>query len=417
MSEQSGQVKDLVAVLEISRSLVLHQDLQTLVGQIEQAAVAIMRCERATVFVFDEIAGELYSLWRDRSEKIRVPAASGIAGCCFTTGAVLNVPDAYRDERFNKKIDKQTGFKTRTILAAPLFGDRGNVLGVLEVLNKSGGAFGKWDEFLLDILSAQCGIAIHRQTLMEDIAERKRLQHELAIAREIQKSLLPKSMPEITGYDIAGWSQSAEETGGDFYDFHINVAGDLLTILADVSGHGVGPALLAAECCALQRAVFTLVGDYRSSLNQLNQMLCRHIPSDRFITAFAAYLSTGEHKLSFLSAGHGPVFVLRTGENRIDTLPVASLPLGIMADADFDQWQTLPFNTGDILAVFTDGFFEGQDLAGNNFGADRIAATLFHHAGLPAAELIDRVYRDLSAFTAGTRQQDDLTAVIVKRLC
>jgi phosphoserine phosphatase RsbU/P len=416
MKKYTGQIGDLLQVLEISRNLALNQDLQGLIKQIEQAAVTVLNCERATVFVYEKNTDELYSLVFDRIEKLCVPAGSGIAGSCFNSGRLVNVADAYEDPRFNTSIDQLTGFKTRNILAAPLLGDKRDVLGVLEVLNKTDGVFGEWDEFLLEALSAQCGVAIHRHALMEEFAERKRLQQELAIAKEIQRSLLPASAPIIAGYDVAGWSQSAEETGGDFFDFHVLDDGHLILILADVSGHGMGPALLAAECWALQRAIFSWAADYRSSLTLINQLICRHIPSDRFITAFTGCLSAKRNTLSFLSAGHGPVFILRVAESRIETLPVTGLPLGIMADSRYEQWQTIPFNSGDILIAFTDGFFEWEDQSGNCFGTDRICENVFRHAELSAAAIIESVHRDLLSFVAGTRQQDDLTAVVIKKL-
>lgn len=416
MKKYPRQIGDLLQVLEISRNLVLNQDLQVLLKQIEQAAVTVLNCERATVFVYEQNTDELYTLVTDRIEKFRVPADSGIVGSCFSSGNLINVSDAYRDPRFNPSVDRLTGFKTRNILTAPLFGDRQNVLGVLEVLNKTDGAFGEWDEFLLETLSAQCGMAIYRHALMLEFAEHKRLQQELTIAKGIQRSLLPASAPAITGYDIAGWSQSAEETGGDFFDFHLLDDGHLMLILADVSGHGIGPALLAAECWALQRAIFSWAADYRSSLTQINQLICRHIPSDRFITAFLGRLSTEGNTLSFLSAGHGPVFILRVAESRIETLPVTGMPLGIMADNRYEQWQTISFNPGDILIAFTDGFFEWEGQSGNCFGTDRICENVFRHAELSAAAIIERVHCDLLSFAEGTRQQDDLTAVVIKKL-
>lgn len=415
MNNHTGHIADLLEVLEISRNLALNQDLPSLLKQIEQAAVKVLDCERATVFVYEKNTEELYTLVSDRTDKLRVPSCLGIVGSCFSNGSLINVADAYKDPRFNDSVDKTTGFKTRNILAAPLFSDAQKVLGVLEALNKSGGSFEDWDEFLLETLSAQCGVAIHRQMLMEEFAERKRLQQELAIARRIQRSLLPQSAPIIEGFDIAGWSRSAEETGGDFFDFHTVDAHNLMLILADVSGHGIGPALLAAECWALQSAICSLAADYRSSLTHINQLICRHIPSDRFITAFMGRLNAKNKTLNFLSAGHGPVFMLRVVERRIETLPVAGLPLGIMANNAYDQWESVAFNSGDILLAFTDGFFEWEDRLGNCFGTDRICECVFRYAQLPAAAIIEKVYNHLLSFTEGTRQQDDLTAIVIKK--
>lgn len=416
MQNRSRQIGDLLQILEIARTLALNYDLQALLKQIEQAAIRVLDCERATVYAYEADTDELYTLVFDRCEKFRVPADSGIVGSCFKSGRLINVTDAYQDPRFNASIDRATGFITRNILAAPLHGARQKAVGVLEVLNKNGGAFGEWDEFLLEALSAQCGVALHRHALMEEYIERSRLQQELSIAKGIQRSLLPVSAPAIAGYDIAGWSQSAEETGGDFFDFHLLDDGRLITVVADVSGHGIGPALIAAECWALQRALLSWGADYHSSLTRINQLISRHIPSDRFITAFTGCLDAGFDSLNFLSAGHGPVLLLRAAENCIETLPVKGLPLGILDGFCYDQWQTVGFNPGDILIAFTDGFFEWQDWSGHAFGADRIGETVRRHAGLPAAAIIERVYREVLNFAAGTAQQDDLTAVVIKKL-
>jgi phosphoserine phosphatase len=297
-----------------------------------------------------------------------------------------------------------------------LLGDSQSRLGVLEVLNKKNGNFNDWDVFLLEVLSAQCGVAIHRQTLMLEFAESKRMQHELSIAKGIQRSLLPAKMPMVDGYDIAGWNKSADETGGDFFDFHLLDDGQLILILADVSGHGIGPALLAAECWALQQAVFSWAKDYRSSLTRINQLICRHIPSDRFITAFIGILNAERHTFKFVSAGHGPVFILRVAESRIETLSVNNLPLGIHADSLYDEWQTVSFTPGDVMVAFTDGFFEWENLSGNQFGTDRICEIVLHHAELSAADIIDCVYHELLSFAEGTPQQDDLTAIVIKKL-
>lgn len=416
MKKGDSQIGDLLKVLEISSQLALNQDLQVLLKQIEQAAVKVLNCERSTVFVYDQVSDKLCSMVEDRPEKLSFPADSGIAGSCFKSGILINVEDAYSDPRFNRLIDKHMGFKTHTILVAPLFNNNHKCLGVLEVINKKSGNFNEWDRFLLEILSGQCGVAIDRQALILEFAESKRMQQELAIAKSIQQSLLPSSAPVIAGYDITGWSQSAEATGGDFFDFHLLDDGRLILFLADVSGHGIGPALLAAECWALQQAVYAWAEDYDLSLTRINRLICRHIPSDRFITAFIGILHAESNTLNFLSAGHGPVFILRTSENRFETLPVNSLPLGIGVDSRYDQWQTISINPGDILIAFTDGFFECENVSGTRFGTEHICKIVLHHANLSADEILKSVYLDLLSFAGGTIQQDDLTAVVIKKL-
>ena len=155
MDDKGRQISDLLQVLEMSRKLATSRDLQSLLTQIENAAVKVLDSERATVFVHDLQTGDLYSYVSARKEKIRFPANQGIAGACFNSGKLLNIPDAYQDPRFDSAVDKSTGFTTRNILATPLLDDNQKPLGVLEVLNKSTGAFDGWDATLLETFAAQ----------------------------------------------------------------------------------------------------------------------------------------------------------------------------------------------------------------------------------------------------------------------
>ena len=416
MENMGRQISDLLQVLEISRKLATTQDLQTLLTQIEEAAVKVLDCERATVFVHDLQTGDLYSYVSARKEKIRFSADQGIAGACFNSGKPLNISDAYQDSRFDSAVDKSTGFKTRNILASPMLGDNQKPLGVLEVLNKLTGAFDEWDATLLETFAAQCGVAIHRQFLMEEFAKRQRMHRDLAIARQIQRSLLPKSSPIIAGFDIAGWSQAAEEAGGDFFDFQQLGNDELMLVIADVAGHGIGPALLAAECCALLRAVFSLQSDIQQGLNYVNQLLSRHIPEDRFITAFVGILNPVTGVLNYISAGQGPVIVLRSQDQVVKELPVQGMPLGIMGDYQYDSCGSIQFDSGDILIALTDGFFEWENAEGQSFGSERVCSAALKSMEFSASNIIESIYTELLCFARETKQEDDLTAIVVKML-
>lgn len=207
MHEQTStppRINDLLRILEISRHQAMTTDLQSLLAEIETAASDILNCERATVFVYDNEHAELYSCVESRSEFVHIPVDQGIAGASFQSGKLLNIRDAYADPRFNSSVDRETGFKTRNLMVSPLTLSNNQILGVIEVLNKHRGEFTGHDELLLQTFAAQSAISLHRQFLMEEYGERKRLQSELAIAKQIQQGLLPKASPELTGFDIAG---------------------------------------------------------------------------------------------------------------------------------------------------------------------------------------------------------------------
>lgn len=412
----SPEINDLLRILELSRHQAMTTDLQSLLAEIESAASDILNCERATVFVYDSDRQELYSCVTSRSEFVRTPADRGIAAASFQSGELLNIKDAYRDSRFNPSVDLETGFKTRNMLVCPLIRSDNEVLGVLEVLNRHQGEFNSRDVLLLETFAAQSAISLHRQFLMEEYGEKKRIQSELAIAKQIQQGLLPKTSPEIKSFDIFGWNQPAEETSGDFYDFQRLSNGNLLFIIADVAGHGVGPALLAAQCSAFQRAVFSMGYEIGKSLTKINKLLCEDIPTDRFVTAFLGLLDPDQNEISAISAGHGPVYIYRAETLAVETLAVNGMPLGIMEDNRYDQWQQIPLEKNDILVALTDGFTEGEDQNGNDFGIERIRDVIKSSCTLNAQEMVASLREALMKHIHGTRQSDDLTAIVIKKL-
>ncbi|ADJ29655.1 SpoIIE family protein phosphatase [Nitrosococcus watsonii] len=406
---------DLLRLLEISRQLAIITDLQKLLTTIEHTALKIFACERATVFVFDHETNELYSYVTSRSEKIRFSAKQGIAGDCFHNNHIIKVSDAYKDPRFNPAVDDETKFKTQSILACPLTTHDQTPIGVLQVLNKYSGEFNQWDEILLRTLSAQCGVALERQFLLEQFVEKQRLQHDINIARKIQQHLLPKQSPAVEGFDIAAWNQPAEETGGDFFDYQPLIDGRLMLTIADVTGHGIGPALVAAQCHALQRAVFSLLPEIQQVATLVNRLLSEDIPDDRFVTVFFALLSPRDQELVFTSAGHGPILLFQAKNNQIQKLPTHGPPIGILPTIIYEGRDRVLFRRGDMLITFTDGFFEWVNSEGKPFGIERICKIVKHYSTLPAAEIIQQIYRELLAYTQGVSQSDDLTALIIKK--
>src|SRR5581483_11276273 len=150
-------------------------------------------------------------------------------------------------------------------------------VGVLQVLNRRGRAFDAWDEELVRTLGAQAGVALQRQLLMEEFLEKQRIQEDLRIAHDIQQRLLPRHPPKVPSYDIAGWNQPTDETGGDFYDFQVLNSGAVSVTIADVTGHGVGPALIASECRALLRACLSLTQNLERVLALVNDLLAHDL--------------------------------------------------------------------------------------------------------------------------------------------
>jgi len=242
-----------------------------------------------------------------------------------------------------------------------------------------------------------------------------RLEHDLSVARSIQQSLLPSMTPEIEGFEIAGWNQPADQTGGDYYDWQVLPNGTLVAELADVTGHGIGPALLAAVCRAYARASFSQGNGLLEAMEELNAELIGDIGEGRFVTFVVAICVPGCPRVELLSAGHGPLFVYVLSEDRFKEIGAHGLPLGISPQLVSEPPETLELNRGDLLVLATDGFFEWTNREGEQFGVRGLEEAIRKSKEKRPRELISALYAAVIAFSGGTRQQDDLTAVLIKR--
>jgi serine phosphatase RsbU (regulator of sigma subunit) len=243
----------------------------------------------------------------------------------------------------------------------------------------------------------------------------KQVAHELQIARSIQQSLLPKVRPQITGFEVTGWSLSADDTGGDFYDWRKLGDGRWVVVLADVTGHGIGPAILASVCRAYSRASFNVRDRLETVLKNINQAFAEDLTSERFATFVAAVCQEGTDQLELLSAGHAPIFVYSSANQSFRILDAQALPLGMFPDL----WDAVPvklsMQPGDIVLLVTDGFLEWENSAGEDFGSERLAATVRQFSDREPEVIIAELYDAVLNFAQGTQQKDDLTAVLIKR--
>ncbi len=409
------RIADLQALLALSRELAVTLELAPLLRKIELAARKVLGCERATVFVYDRARAELRTRLATGVEEIRIGADTGVAGAVARTGKTVRIPDAYADPRFNPDVDRLTGFKTRDMIAFPLVGFDNSVIGVLQVLNKISGAFDEWDDALVENFGAQVGVAIQRQMLLDEYAEKQRLQQDMDIARRVQESLLPLRPPAIPGFDISGWNKPASETGGDCFDFLELKDGRLAILVADATGHGLGAALMIAECRALFRATVSMSADLSLVHARLNELLLADLLDDKFVTAFFSVLSPGEHKLAFLSAGQGPLVKYVRASDAFADLAADTVPLGVTRRLSVKDPETFVMQPGDMMVLVTDGFLEWANPQGEQFGVERLCDVIREHRDMASEDIIKLMHRAVLAFAAGTVQSDDLTAVIIKR--
>jgi serine phosphatase RsbU (regulator of sigma subunit) len=244
----------------------------------------------------------------------------------------------------------------------------------------------------------------------------QRLEADLEVARSIQLGLLPQSKPQLAEYDISGHSWPADQTGGDYYDWLPLPDGRWAFTIADVSGHGIGPALVTANCHAYVHAVFGRDGDLLSWINRINHFLEDDLDSGRFVTFLAAVLEQDNNSVSILSAGHGPTLLYRSSTGSVEELSTQGPPLGVLADYTYDPPVMISLDPGDFLVLITDGFMEWANSQNEQFDVSRMKTSLQQHSSLTSTQIIDCLRGDVLAFASGTNQKDDLTAVVIKKV-
>ena len=246
-------------------------------------------------------------------------------------------------------------------------------------------------------------------------SELDQVKHDLDIARSIQEGLLPEEPPGLDDFEIAGWNQPADQTGGDYFDWQELPDGRVAISLADATGHGIGPALVSASCRAYARASLLANGDRDTVLDRLNRLLSNDLPSNRFVTFAAIFLTPSNSNVQIMSAGHGPILWYRYAEDSIESIDAQGIPLGMISTITYERAVEGTLDPGDFVALVTDGFFEWENREGEDFGINRLTATLRGSRDLEADQIIEKLRTAVSDFCGGTEQKDDLTVVILRR--
>jgi sigma-B regulation protein RsbU (phosphoserine phosphatase) len=292
-------------------------------------------------------------------------------------------------------------------------GDASAIMGILYLdSRKHMHSLSGLDEKLLTRLAHEAGHVLEKLDMVVTLAEKKRIEQELAIAEETQRSLLPRSLPQAEPFRIRAFSRPTRQLGGDFYDF-ITVPNGLLTgVLADVSGKGIPAALLSSFTLGALNMEFRSSAQPDLVLNSVNQALCEKTPAHRFVTLFLFQL-TGEGKGHYIGAGHNPAYLFRAATGDIEQLPSEGMPLGMFGFASYAP-VALELSPGDVLVVYSDGLSEAENGAQEEFGEERLLG-LIRSAAPQGAEAVEASFlAELNRFTQGASQNDDITFLVIE---
>ena len=255
-----------------------------------------------------------------------------------------------------------------------------------------------------------------------------RIERDLQVARRIQQDTLPERIPVVPGFDIHGWNEPAEETGGDTYDVigcrHVpgedgsrlvaTEAERAVLLLADASGHGIGPALSVTQVRAMLRMAVRVGEDLPGIVHHLNAQLCADLTEGRFVTAWVGELDARERTLRSFSCGQGPLLYYRTAAQACETIETDTVPLGCLDDLAVVPREPIRMEPGDVFVVLSDGVIDAESATGERFGTPRVIDLIVSAREGSAEELVAALRQALTMFTGGARPDDDRTAVVIK---
>ena len=417
----------LMAIVDIGKLLNSTLDLKEILRIILETATKNLNADRGTVYIIDRKRNELWSkvMQGDSLVEIRLPMGQGIAGHVAETGQRVLLKDVYKDPRFNPEFDRKTGYRTKTMLCMPMKNREGKIIGVFQIINKleqptrrnedqargASGHFTMDDVKFLDTLSVDACIAIENARLYEEAIEKERMEKELEVAATIQKMIIPKTIKQIPGYEIAGMNVPSRQVGGDFYDVVHLPDGKVALIIADVSGKSVPGALLVSTLQASLRAYLESEFELKKLVAKLNRIIFQNSTTDKYITFFIALLDPKSRKISSVNAGHNPPYLVRGG--KISTLKVGGIPLG-MADFDMYDSEETVLEPGDTLVMFTDGVTEASDVEDEMYDESRLEKAILMASKMTAEELQSYIYKDVTGFVGDAEQADDITSLILR---
>lgn len=416
--EQQKRITQLSLLFEATRLLNSTLDLAELLELILKIARQETKADRGSVFLVDNKQKELWSIVAQglNKQEIRVPWGRGIAGRIAQSGEVINVEDAYTLEYFDRSFDQKFAYRTKSLLGLPIRHANGEIVGVIQLLNKSTSTrFDKEDEDFLLKLSGHMALALENARLHRESLEKQRMEKELALARDIQRSLLPDSPPVVPGFELAVGYEPCFEVGGDYYDFVSLGPQSLLFVVADVEGKGVSSALVMSNLQATLRALVMHLHSLEVLALSLNEMIFNDTRNKKYLSAFLALVDTRRGGLHYINAGHVPPILIHGASGEYKLLEEGGTVIGLFPKAEYKRGSVMLEN-GDVLVACTDGILEAWDEKDDEYGTERLAEVVAKNREKSAQGIVEAVLEDVNNWCKG-HATDDKVFMVMKVSC
>lgn len=349
------------------------------------------------------------------------PISEGIAGEVCRTGKTVLVEDGRSDPRVVKHDD--ASLRVTTAICAPIV-FRDEILGVLAVANSAdGGPFTSTDASVVQSLAEQAGLAIRNNSFLSLLMERKQIDLDLALARNIQLMLLPQSLPEIPGVEIDARYLSSHKIGGDLYDVIRLDEHRFAIAVADVSGKGIPASIIMAVCRTNLHRLAQTGQAPAAILCELNDAMTGEVMQDMYVTVLYALVDLGSNQITMARAGHERPLLCSDDKSRGVSNAAfpggEGFPVGMMGREPFESFleeSVVPFREGDILVAFTDGVIETANGSGKEFSSARLADSVKSLRKRSASQINAGLLETLDAFSGKSTYDDDLTLLTIKRV-
>ncbi|HJX91801.1 MAG TPA: GAF domain-containing SpoIIE family protein phosphatase [Pyrinomonadaceae bacterium] len=402
---------------KISRSLDLQEVLNLVMDTLDSlipydaAGIFVVQCvdkelvaqgEEPCTFKAEAVRG--YDI--DELQDLHLKLGEGFIGSVALSGEPLISHDVRNDPVYVNARDE-----TRSEMVAPIISND-EVIGVFDLESDELNAYSDDDLEVLKLLASHVAIIIEKVMLHEQMIEKKRLEGQLEVARQVQLELLPANDPELEGFDISAYNFPTEEVSGDYYDW-VRIYDDQIgLVIADVAGKGIPAALLMVFLRASLRAATHVGYATHISMAKVNYLLWESIERNQFITAFYGILDAANRTLSYSNAGHNPPLLIGA-DGQSSFIDRGEQPLGMFRETRYHEYYHT-FKPGEILVLYTDGVTESLSPAGEEFGRDRLVVAARNGARLSARELIASMQRSVMDWTDGAGSNDDATFFVIK---
>ncbi|MFN1835649.1 GAF domain-containing SpoIIE family protein phosphatase [Balneola sp. MJW-20] len=409
-------VNELTVLNDIATTISSMQPVEEIIDQIIMKCIKHLAVEEGTISLLEKESPDQAFMTMIRrqdttADRLPIKLDTKLTGWMLRNRSILLSNDIHDDDRFQFMKDDESEFQS--ILSVPLI-VKNDLIGYLAVFNKKNtDGFTDEDKRLLSIIGSQSAQVIENARLYEEEKALLSLQEEMKMAKNIQLNLLPKSNPELKGYEVAALNIPAKSVGGDYYDFILLDSGKTGFCVGDITGKGMPAAMLMANLQATLRSQCTIFEDPGTCLKGTNKQLHRSTEATKFATLFYGVLDQENGTLEYANGGHDAPLLYRKNDP-VKELNATGLLLGVMPESDYTIGR-IELEPGDLLALYTDGITEAMDKAGNEYGFDRLKTQLSGMAHESAETIKEGLLKDLKSHTGEAAQSDDITLMLIKR--